>query len=67
VSGARTTRTRILALFPPLAGVLLLVGEALTPRGLDMPLQLPLTAALTVLGIRIWRTTTPRDPEPQTS
>jgi len=34
------TRTRILALFPPLAAVLLLVGEALTPKGLDHPISM---------------------------
>ena len=40
MNGARTTRTRILALFPPLAAVLLLVGEALTPKGLDHPISM---------------------------
>ena len=33
-------RTRIIALFPPLAAVLLLVGEALTPKGLDHPISM---------------------------
>jgi len=40
VSTALTTRTRILALFPPLAAFLLLVGEALTPKGLDHPISM---------------------------
>ena len=40
MNGARTTRTRILALFPTLAAALLLIGEALTPRGLDHPLSM---------------------------
>ena len=39
MNSALTTRTRILALFPPLAAVLLLVGEALTPKGLDHPIS----------------------------
>jgi hypothetical protein len=40
VTSARMTRTRILALFPPLAAVLLLIGEALTPKGLDHPVSM---------------------------
>ncbi len=32
------TRRRILALFMPIAGIFLLVGQALTPKGLDKPL-----------------------------
>jgi hypothetical protein len=40
VSGAGTTRTRVLALFPALSAGLLLLGEALTPKGLDHPLSL---------------------------
>jgi hypothetical protein len=40
VNPALTTRTRTLALFPPLAAVLLLVGEALTPKGLDHPISM---------------------------
>ena len=40
MNGALATRTRILALFPPLAAVLLLVGEALTPTGLDHPISM---------------------------
>jgi hypothetical protein len=52
VNSTRSTRTRVLAVFPPLAAVLLLVGEALTPKGLDHPIsmsraakELPIAAA----------------------
>ena len=37
---ALRARTRLLALFLPLAAVLLVVGEALTPKGLDHPISM---------------------------
>ena len=40
MNSALTARTPILALFPPLAAILLLVGEALTPKGLDHPISM---------------------------
>jgi hypothetical protein len=40
VNSALTVRTRILALFLPLAAALLVVGEALTPKGLDHPISM---------------------------
>ena len=61
-------RRRAVPRWLPVLFVLGVVLGALAPAGIvSIPLQLPITAALTVLGIRIWRTTAPRDPEPQTS
>jgi hypothetical protein len=40
VNSALRARRRILALFPPSAAVLLLLGEALTPKGLDHPISM---------------------------
>jgi hypothetical protein len=40
MNSALTARRRILALFPALAAVLLVVGEALTPKGLDHPISM---------------------------
>ena len=51
--------------------VLFVVGVALgalAPAGIvSIPLQVPITVALTALAIRIWRTTTPPNGLPQTT
>ncbi len=65
-SMARVARTlqRALAAFLPVNAFLLLIGEWLTPKGLDNPITttktalkvLPITVAMLILAVKIWQT-----------
>lgn len=61
-------RSPVVPRWLPVLFVLGVLLGALAPAGIvSIPLQLPITIALTALAVRIWKTTTPPDPQPQTN